>query len=282
MALDPEKVGATTDAHVHRYTWRDVVLYNLSVGVRRESLDFAYEKRGPRVLPSYAVVPAWPAVEELFGMVGGDLLGVVHGAQDITLHKPFAPEGELHTTGRVAGVFDLKRLAVAHLATETRDAEGELVAETLWNVVYRFDGGFGGERPPRPKRARVPEGATPRFEETVRTTEEQALLYRLNGDLNPLHADPDVAKEAGFDAPILHGLCTYGFVTEAVVRHLCGGDPARLASLTGAFKQPVMPGETLILRGFDGEDEGEIILEAYVEGREKPVFGDSRAFLRGG
>ncbi|MFO0694046.1 MAG: MaoC/PaaZ C-terminal domain-containing protein [Polyangiales bacterium] len=276
MALDPASVGKTTEPVVHRYSWKDVALYALGVGAKRDrELPFLYEKHGPRVLPTYAVIPPYPCLEKLFHMVGGDYKGVVHAKQTIRLHKPFAPEGTLTSVGKVAGIYDMKRFGQVVFSTETRDESDELVAETEWGVLYRFDGNFGGERPPAEEKIKVPEGE-PLFEVRESTTNEQALLYRLSGDLNPLHADPDLAKEVGFELPILHGLCTYGIVGRAVLEHACGGDPTRLKTLTGQFRKPVTPGETLIVTGW--RTDGRIVLRAALDSKpDEYVFTNAYA-----
>jgi len=254
MALRTDVVGDETEALVHSLSWKDAVLYALGVGATRDELDFLYEGRGPKVLPTYAVIPAFAAMDELFDKTGGDLLGVVHGAQKITLHRPFAAGESLFTTGKVEGIYDMKRMGQAIFTTETKDGGGDLVCETEWMVLFRNDGGFGGERPPKSFRNRKPD-REPDFEVTETTREEQALLYRLSGDHNPLHADPAIGEEAGFGLPILHGLCTYGYAGRAVLSEVCGGDPAKLKELRGQFRKPVWPGETLITRGWREGDE---------------------------
>lgn len=210
MALNLSAVGKTTTELVHTYTWKDAVLYALSIGAKRDlELPYLFEGMGPRVFPSYAVVPAFLANAALFDAIGGNMLGVVHGGQAIRLHKPFAPGGTLKTVGKVAGVYDLKRMATAIVTTETRDEAGALVCETEWSIIYRLDGGFEGPPPPKRDEAKAPaRPADWTFEES--TSKEQAALYRLNGDLNPLHIDPKIGESAGFGHPILHGLCTYG------------------------------------------------------------------------
>jgi len=265
MALRTDVVGDETDALVHSLTWKDAVLYALGVGAKREELDFLYEGRGPRVLPTYAVIPAFAAMDELFEKTGGDLLGVVHGAQKITLHRPFRAGESLFTTGKVEGIYDMKRMGQAIFTTETKGASGDLVCETEWVILFRNDGGFGGERPPPSFRNRQPK-REPDFEVVEKTSDEQALLYRLSGDLNPLHADPAIGEKAGFGQPILHGLCTYGYVGRAVLNEVCGGDPAKLRELRGQFRKPVWPGETLVTRGW--REGGEVILR--VSTRERP------------
>jgi len=264
MALNPDCVGHETEELVHSYDENGVILYALGVGAKRDELDFLYEGLGPKVLPTYAVVPTFQVVGSLLNVVDGDLLGVVHGAQGIRLHKTFAPHGELKTVGKVAAIYDLKRMAQAIFTSETRDADGDLVCETEWNILYRFDGGFGGERPPKSAKARAPE-REPDFVVEEATSPEQALLYRLNGDRNPLHADPAIGKSAGFDGPILHGLCTYGYVGRAILQNACEGDPARLKSLNGQFRKPVFPGETIITEGW--KEDGKVIVRASTKER---------------
>lgn len=277
MALRTDVVGDETEALVHSLTWKDAVLYALGVGATRDELDFLYEGRGPKVLPTYAVIPAFAAMDELFEKTGGDLLGVVHGAQKITLHRPFQAGESLFTTGKVEGIYDMKRMGQAIFTTETKDGSGALVCETEWLILFRLDGGFGGERPPPSFRNRKPD-RDPDFEVIEKTSEEQALLYRLSGDLNPLHADPAIGEKAGFGLPILHGLCTYGYVGRAVLNEVCGGDPAKLKELRGQFRKPVWPGETLITRGWREGDE--VILRVTTKERpEEDCFTNACALV---
>jgi acyl dehydratase len=276
MGLRPDAVGKTTSAHIHEYEPRDVMLYALGVGAKRDrELDFLYEGRGPKVLPTYAVIPAWAAMEEVFELVGGDLRGIVHGAQSIRLHRPFTPAGKLVTVARVEGLYDLKRMATGIVTTETRDGDGALLCETSWQIIFRNDGGFGGPRPPRRPRVVVPEGAPILFEWVETTSPEQALLYRLSGDRNPLHADPAIGQEVGFGGPILHGLCTFGYAGRAALHSLASGDPSRLTAMEASFQAPVFPGETLVIRGHALED-GRVALVATTKERpEEIVVGNA-------
>lgn len=276
MALDSSAVGRKTEPLKYTYDFRDVILYSLGVGATRDAdLPFLYEKYGPRVLPTFAVLPAFACLEKVLPFVGGDFRGVVHNKQSLTLHAKLPPAGTLTSVATVLGVYDMKKLGVCTFGTETRDVEGKLLATTESQILFRFDGGFGGERPPAEPRNKVPEGE-PLFSVTASTTKEQALLYRLSGDLNPLHADPELAKEVGFDTPILHGLCTYGIVGRAVVEHACGGDETRLKSLGGQFRRPVFPGETLVVSGYQTED-GLILRAASAEKPEDFVFTNGYA-----
>lgn len=277
MALNEDAVGKTTEELVHEYSWKDVALYALGVGATVDELDFLYEKRGPKVLPTYAVVPTFPVCEALFEVTGGDLLGVVHGAQSITLHKPFAPEGKLRTIGKVAGVYDMKRFGQALFSTETRDEQGDLIAETEWQIIFRNDGGYGGTRPPKTERFKAP-ARDADFVVSEKTSPEQALLYRLNGDFNPLHADPEIGEKAGFGKPILHGLCTFGYVGRAIVNQACGGDPSRLKKLSGQFRRPVWPGDTLVTSGWKEEDR--VIVRLSTEERpDEQAFANAYAIV---
>ncbi len=280
MALDASLVGKESAPQEHRYGWKQVALYALGVGARVDGeLDLLYEGRGPAVLPTYAVVPAFPVVFGLSMELGGDVTGVVHGGQRIHLHKPFAPKGTLRTVARIEGVYDLKRMAQAVLRSESRDESGELVAETEWSILYLKDGGFGGEPPPRAERAAPPK-REPDFRFEQPTTPEQAALYRIaGGDANPLHIDPAVAQKTPFERPILHGLCTYGFVGRAVVTHVCSGDPNRLVALQGQFRKPVWPGDTLIVEGWQ-EGERVLLRATTAERPEEIVFGNAWATVR--
>ncbi len=279
--LDPSAVGKATDPIVFEYGLRDVALYALGVGAGHRQLDFVYEglaQRGPKVLPTYAVIPTYEAAKALFGVVGGDFGGVVHGGQQIRLFKPFAPAGRLTTIGRVASASDLKRMAQVVFATETRDEAGALVCETEWTIMYLLDGGFGGAPPPKSVRVRAPERA-PDWVVEEKTSVDQALLYRLSGDYNPLHADPTVAEQAAkvtMGRPILHGLCTYGYVGRAILANECGDDPARLSLFSGRFSRPVWPGDTLEISGY--REDGRVIVVARTkEHPEEPVFANAWA-----
>lgn len=263
VALDPSKAGERAGEHRFIYDERDIILYHLGVGATGDrNLDLLYEGRGPKVLPTYAVVMAFPAVTELFEIaMGGDLSDIVHGAQAIRVHRPIPPKGEVISTGKIEGIYDLRRLAVSILSTETRDLNGDLLAETEWEIVHLRGGGFGGERPPRKERPKVPD-SPPLFEREVATHPDQALLYRLSGDRNPLHADPDFAAKVGFDRPILHGLCTYGIAARVLVDELGGGEPQQLRALKGQFSKPVFPGERLLVRAHQLEDGVRVEVES--------------------
>lgn len=273
MSLDTSTVGFETEPVSFEYDWRSVVLYALAVGATHEELDYLYEGRGPRVLPTFAVIPAYGPVSQLFEKTRCDMTRLVHYSQTLRLFRALPPSGKLLTSGKIEGIYDMKKLAQVVLSTRTT-LDGEPCFETEWSLLIRDAGGFGGPRPPKQEVPKLAEGQdqTPTFSSEQRTSREQALLYRLTGDLNPLHADPAFARAAGFDeGPILHGLCTYGFVGRALLRHACAFDPARLKSLSVQFRKPVLPGDVLLTRGFD-VGGGRYVLQTSVQGRPDPVL----------
>jgi acyl dehydratase len=233
-----------------RLTQRDCILYALSVGLGADpldvrQLDFVDHHRRLRAMPSLALVLGHPGFW-VAGDTGIDAVRVVHGEQSITLHGPLPTEGEIVGRTRVTGLVDKGpgRGALMYTAKDVFDSAGRLLATTESTTFMRGDGGFGGPagpvKPPHP----APEGA-PDMTVDLPTRPEQALYYRLNGDDNPLHADPEVAARAGFPRPILHGLCTMGVVVHALLRALCDYDPAALRSVGLRFSAPVFPGETI-------------------------------------
>jgi acyl dehydratase len=278
MPFDLSIVGQQGEPHLHSYAWKDTVLYALGVGAKVDELDYLYEGRGPKVLPSFAVVPSFKPVIELLGKTGGSYANVVHGGQRVVLRKPLAPEGVFSTIARVKGLYDLRKFTIAHVETETNDAAGERLFDTMWTIVFRGEGGFGGQPPPRvPSGIDIPKDRPADFKIEEATTKEQALLYRLSGDLNPLHADPEFAKSVGFEqGPILHGLCTYGHMVRHVARGACGGDASKITGFDGAFKRPVWPGDTLVTEGWTVAP-GKIALTVSVKERSEVVIANAWA-----
>lgn len=281
MSIDPRAAGATTDLHHHRYSWRDQVIYALGIGARRAELPYLYEQAagGLKVYPTYAVVPAFPVVVELLRRAGADLAKVVHTGQRVWSHRPAPPEACLQTKGELVGVYDVKRYAKLVIKTASTLA-GEALFDTEWTLIVSAAGRFGGPRPPAGgKTPKPPPGSAPDWTCEEPTSPEQALWYRLSGDINPLHADPQVARAAGFpDGPILHGLCTYGYLARALVRHAAAGDGDQLRSLSVQLSQPVWPGDTIITQGHDLGD-GLWALRAAVKGRAGQVVTNAWAQL---
>jgi acyl dehydratase len=270
MSLDLSTVGSSTEPFVFDYDWKTVVLYALGVGATRAELDYLYEGRGPRVLPTFAVVPSYAAVTALFERTRADMTRLVHGGQIVRLHRELPPAGRLETVGHVKGMYDMKKLAQVVLTTSTTH-EGEPCFETEWSLLIRDAGGFGGPRPPKTEVPRIPD-RDPDFTVVSPTSPEQALLYRLSGDHNPLHADPEFARAVGFaEGPILHGLCTFGIVGRAVLHGAIGGAASRLRAFGAQFRRPVWPGEPIRTTGYVLES-GRIALEAFAGDRPDPVI----------
>ncbi|HET9960604.1 MAG TPA: MaoC/PaaZ C-terminal domain-containing protein [Polyangiaceae bacterium] len=270
MNLDLSTVGQRTEAFPFEYDFHQTILYALGVGARKEELDFLYEGRGPKVLPSFAVVPSYAATAVLFERTRSDLTRLLHQAQTVRLHRPLPAAAKLETVGIVKGIYDMKRFAQIVLVTEST-CRGELLFETEWTLIVRDAGNFGGPRPPKSEIFRPESGQEPAFKTEASTSPEQALLYRLCGDLNPLHADPEFAQAAGFnEGPILHGLCTFGVATRAIVQHL-GGDVGRVRSLSAQFRKPVWPGDTIRTEGY-ALANGRLAFEAFAADRPDPVL----------
>jgi acyl dehydratase len=277
MALDPSAVGFSSAPSHFDYDWKTTALYALGIGATRAELDYLYERRGPRVYPTFAVCPAMPATMECLARTGGDFAMVVHGSQSVRMHRPIPPAGRLTTTAQLTALYDLKKLGQAVVETRTVLADGKPVFDTVWSILYRSSGGFGGPRPPKTELVEAPDEQPAAFHLEMPTSPEQALLYRLSGDTNPLHADPAFAASVGFEqGPILHGLCTYGFVARAVVAGACAGDGDRLLRLDGNFRRPVWPGDTIVVDGFRLEG-GRIALHVTVKGRPEAVMTNAWA-----
>ncbi len=234
-----------------RITKADTILYALSIGLGQDpmdtaQLDFVDQHRALRAMPAMAVVLGHPGFWLANPATGVDAVRLVHGEQGIVWHSALPIEGEVIGRTRVTGLVDKGPGKGALLYTEkaVTSADGRLLATCTATVFLRGDGGFGGPSGPIHPASPAPEG-TPDLVVDLQTRPEQALYYRLNGDDNPLHANPEVAARAGFPRPILHGLCTLGFVTHALLRGLCDYDPARLAAMSLRFSAPVFPGETI-------------------------------------
>jgi acyl dehydratase len=249
MTIDLSSVGLRVGPFEQRYSWRDVALYALALGAGEHDLDYVLDRPPPRVLPTYGVIPAFEPVFDAMRRTGADLVQLLHTAQRTEQIRPLPAQGTLVTSALVRGIWDMKIGALAIVDTETA-VNGELACRTSWQLLLRGAGGFGGERPPQGLRVKPPKDGTPDFEIEVATQRNQALLYRLTGDVNPIHSHPEVAKQAGFERPILHGLCTYGIAGRVALGALAAGDVTRFKAFESRFAKVVMPGDTLVVRGY--------------------------------
>lgn len=250
--IDLSQVGTTVGPVTQSYTWRDVVLYHLGIGARATDLHLVYERApgGLKVCPTYAVIPAFNPLLQVLECIKIDLKTVLHGEEAIRLHGPIPAEGTFQTRMTVTGVYDKRKAALVVLDTQTTDGNGSLLFETRASLFCRGLGGWGGDPGPKTEPVEIPADRKPDFTVSSKTCENQAALYRLCGDTNPLHIDPQAARAAGFDRPILHGLCTYGFVGRAILEGACGNDPGRLKAFQARFSDVVFPGDTITTRGW--------------------------------
>lgn len=277
MPIDVEKaVGASFEPS--RFTWedRDIILYHLGIGAGTPPTDegeLRYTYEGDLVvLPSYATIPPFSTLMGV-GMVDGvdiNLANVLHGEQEIELFGPIPTTGAVDQVGRITGVYDKGKNALITTEIESTHATtGEPLFINRSSVVVRGEGGFGGDSGPSSSAGEAT--GPPEMSVEAPTLPQQALLYRMSsGDLNPLHVDPGFAMFAGFDRPILHGLCTYGVVLKAVVDHLLDGDVSAVGSYRARFSGIVYPGETVVVSGWQSEDG--VIVEATTRERGKPVL----------
>ncbi len=251
MALDQTLIGVPGEARERSWTSTDALLYAVGVGAGLgdplNELEFTTENSAgirQQVLPTYAVLIAQAPLARRMGDFDPALL--VHAEQGFELHRPLPVAGTVRTTATVTGMYDKGSGAlVVTEATAVDAVTGEPLVTSRSGVFLRGQGGFGGPRG-ESEPWQLPE-REPDCQITQRTRPEQALLYRLSGDRNPLHVDPQFAARGGFSRPILHGLCTYGFTGRALLHALCDSDPARFQSMYGRFSAPVLPGDPLIV-----------------------------------
>jgi len=272
--IDPERLVALPPQETRQtVTVRDTILYALGVGATE--LPFVYED-GLRMLPTMAVTLAYPGFVWRDPALGADWAKILHGETGITLHAPLPAAGEFVGLSTFDSVAD-KGAAKGAIVRQTRriyDAAGTLLATVRNASFLRGDGGCGSVGEPGPAPAPVPDRA-PDLTLDLPTLPSQALIYRLSGDLNPLHIDPAVATGAGFPRPILHGLCTYGVAGRALLSALCDGDPARLQRMDVRFTSPVFPGETI--RTEIWREGGRIAFRARVVERDLVVLDNGLA-----
>ena len=268
---------------VHAYTPRDTMLYALGIGLGAQPLDagqlrFVFEQN-LQTVPTMASILGSPGFWWRNALTGVDWVKLVHGEQAVRVLKPLPAAANIMARNKVVSVTD-KGVGKGAIAVITRDlydqASGELLAQARNVTFLRGDGGFsqaGGQSDPGPDPLPAPPDRAPDIEVELETLERQALLYRLSGDYNVLHADPVVARAAGFSRPILHGLCTYGIAAHAVLKSVCEYDSARIGSMAVRFTAPVYPGETLQFQLWQ-RDSASFQLRARVAARDAVVLNN--------
>jgi acyl dehydratase len=269
-----------------KYSWtdREVMLYAVGIGMGADPMDEKelsfvnegyYTPRELKVVPTYASVAAWGSGP---GHIDVNRVMVVDGERDITFHKPMPVKANITADSRVLGVFDKGKDKGAVIRRETvlRDEGGQPLATLVASQFARGDGGFGGPSEGQPEPHKIPD-RKPDMTVDISTRPDQALLYRLCGDRNPLHSDPEFAKRGGFDRPILHGMCTYGLSCRAVLQTYADYDPNAFKRHAVRFSSPVFPGETV---SFDLWKDGNVIsIEGKVKSRNVTVIRNGMTVL---
>ncbi|MFP6578852.1 MAG: MaoC/PaaZ C-terminal domain-containing protein, partial [Myxococcota bacterium] len=279
---DLKALGFELGESQYTYTADDVILYHLGVGAGvpatdANELEYTYEKN-LKVLPSFGVIPTFGSMGGLGNVPGLDFnfAMLLHGEQALEIHRPIPPEATITNRGKVAEIWDKGKAALVVMQVDTTDEKGEPLFTNRFSLFLRGEGGFGGESGPKAGNVapdRDPDGVI----ETT-TLPQQALLYRLSGDKNPLHADPEFAKMAGFDTPIIHGLCSYGVVCKAVVDAALGGDVTKVAGYEARFAGVGFPGETYLISYWN--EDGKILIAAQSKERGAPIISNAAITVR--
>ena len=283
MPIEPQKALAAKFApSTSSYDADDVILYHLGIGAGvkptdANELEYTYEKN-LKVLPSFGVIPVFSSMgASLFNVEGLKFnpAMLLHGEQDIEIHRPLPTQAGLESQVRIAGIYDKGKAALVVLEVKTSEG-GSPLFTNRFSLFLRGEGGFGGDAGPKAGNE-APSRAADLTVET-KTLPQQALLYRLSGDKNPLHADPGFAKMAGFDTPILHGLCSFGIVCKAVVDHALSGDVGKVARYQARFAGVFFPGETMVTSIW--REGSQLIVASKSKERGTPVLSNAALTLR--
>ncbi len=293
MALNLDSIGKKIGPFSKDYTWKDTVLYALGVGAGFPDLDYCYEKE-LKVLPSFGIVTLYDFMPELASLSKVNLAGILHAGQELIFHHPIPPQGKLITEGAITHYYDKGPDKGALIVAEfdTRDEGGRKLFTNIVTVFARLDGGFGGEDAPK-NTFSFPD-RPPDFEVPATPSIDQPLIYRLSGDIFPLHVDSEFAKMAGFARPIMHGLCTHGYACRALIQQLVPGAPEKVRRMANRFRSPLYPGKTiktLIWRVDEGKalwrvinaETGEVVIDQgifeYGEALKEEIRLDGRVAI---
>lgn len=282
MALDPAALGSTSDPIDVEWDSKDTLLYAVGVGAGHQELAFTTENTegvDQVVLPTFPVVIGYGRGSAMRNIGTFDPALLVHGQQAITLHGPIPVAGMVTISSEITAMWDKGSAAVVE-TTSTAVMAGHRLYTLTSSAFIRGAGGWGGERGPSGPRNAPPE-ADPDDTVSYATSRDQAFVYRLSGDRNPLHTDPAFAARGGFDTPILHGLCTYGFTGRALLHSVCESDPARFQHVEGRFASPVFPGEELTVRMWSIGDGQTVFTTSAGSGKTERVVID-QGLLRHG
>lgn len=282
MAINYEELTAASLADIPvSYDEKDAVLYALGIGLGRNPQDprelpYVFEQRGPHTLPTFASM-LFP--ESILMESGCDVRQVLHRTQSLELYRPLPPAGNLLANQRVVGVIDRGARQGAEIEIESvlrRSSDDTVICTLASRLIARADGGFGGPPPVVRDRHKLPD-REPDLVCDLPTRPDQALLFRLSGDLNPLHVDPLVAREAGFDAPLLHGRCTYGVACHAVLKTVCDYDFTLISGFDARFSAPVFPGDIVTTEMW--QDRNIVSFRCKVKARDVVAINNGKCTL---
>jgi acyl dehydratase len=284
MPIEPQKALAAKFApSTSSYEQDDVILYHLGIGAGvpatdANELEYTYEK-SLKVLPSFGVVPVFSAMGASLFNVDGLKFNpamLLHGEQDIEIHRPLPTAAQIESQVRIAGIYDKGKAALVVLEVATKEQGGAPLFTNRFSLFLRGEGGFGGDAGPKAGNEAPARAADLTVES--KTLPQQALLYRLSGDKNPLHADPSFAKMGGFDTPILHGLCSFGIVCKAAVDHALKGDVSKVARYQARFAGVFFPGETMLTSIW--REGNKLLVASKSKERGTPVLSNAALTLR--
>ena len=255
MALNLDAVGKKIGPISKDYTWKDAVLYALGVGAGFSDLEYCYEK-DLKVIPSFAITTLYETMPQALSLTNVNLAGILHGEQELIFHNPIPANGTMTIEGSIANIYDKgeEKGALVIAESEASHSTGIKLFTARSTLFSRHDGGFGGENPPV-ETIEFPD-RDPDFSVDASPSENQPLIYRLSGDVFQLHVDPEFAKMAGFEKPIMHGLCTHGYACRALIQALIPGEPEKARRMACRFTKPLYPGmplKTLIWKTADGK-----------------------------
>ena len=253
MALNLDSAGQKIGPVQKEYNWKDTVLYALGVGAGFDELEYVYEK-DLKVIPSFGIAAVFEFLFHIADKAQINYAGILHGEQELIFHSPIPTEGTLVTEGTITGFHDMGKNKGAVIVGEslTCDADGRRLFTSIIRIYSRLDGGFGGS--PAPASKVVFPDRAPDFDDEEHPSADQPLLYRLSGDVFQLHVDPEFAKMAGFEKPIMHGLCTHGYACRSLVRNLVPGEPERVHRMSCRFSRPLYPGDPIRTQVWKTED----------------------------